>query len=98
MNIRIYAQAENGKKDIFELQLYNKGGISWKQGIPKKDPPAAKGLKLVFSDDFDKDLSISNDGRGTRYNAHKHYGEILADGLFPMWMVRIIPFFKLILI
>lgn len=36
MNIRIYAQAENGKKDIFELQLYNKGGISWKQGIPKK--------------------------------------------------------------
>lgn len=71
MNIRIYAQAENGKKDIFELQLYNKGGISWKQGIPKKDPPAAKGLKLVFSDDFDKDLSISNDGRGARYNAHK---------------------------
>ncbi|WP_234367712.1 glycoside hydrolase family 16 protein [Parabacteroides pacaensis] len=71
MNVRIYAESENGQKDIFELQLYNKGGVTWKKGIPKADPPAAKGLELVFSDDFDGSLSISNDGRNARYNAHK---------------------------
>ena len=71
MTVRIYALSQNGKKDIFELQLYNKGGISWREGIPGEAPVAAKGLKLVFSDDFDGDLSISDDGRGAKYNAHK---------------------------
>lgn len=71
MNVRIYADDGQGKKDFYELQLYNTGGVSWKQGIPAEDPPAAAGLKLVFSDDFDGPLSISNDGRGARYNAHK---------------------------
>lgn len=36
MNIRIYAQAENGKKDILSYSFIIRGGISWKQGIPKK--------------------------------------------------------------
>lgn len=36
MNIRIYAQAENGKKDIFELQLYNKGGFLGNKEFLKK--------------------------------------------------------------
>ena len=71
MNVRIYANNKEGKKDFFELQLYNLGGVKWNQGIPKNDPPGAKGLKLVFSDDFDGPLSISNDGRNARYNAHK---------------------------
>ena len=71
MNVRIYALSNDGKKDIFELQLYNEGGISWREGIPAETPAAAKGLKLVFSDDFDGELSISDDGRGARYNAHK---------------------------
>jgi hypothetical protein len=71
MTVRIYAASDDGKKDIFELQLYNKGGISWREGIPAAAPPAAEGLKLIFSDDFDGDLSISDDGRGARYNAHK---------------------------
>ncbi|MBQ5663840.1 MAG: family 16 glycosylhydrolase [Bacteroidaceae bacterium] len=71
MTVRIYALSKDGKKDIFELQLYNKGGISWREGIPSEHPTAAKGLKLVFSDDFDGELSISDDGRGARYNAHK---------------------------
>ena len=71
MNIRIYAANNEGKKDFFELQLYNKGGVKWNQGIPAHDPPGAKDLKLVFSDDFDAPLSISNDGRNARYNAHK---------------------------
>ena len=59
------------KKDEFELQLYNKGGVKWKQGIPLNNPPGAKGLKLVFADDFDGAMSISNDGRNARYCAHK---------------------------
>jgi hypothetical protein len=72
-NIRIYAQNKDGHKDVFELQLYNKEGVKWNRGIPDAIPPAAKGMKLVFSDDFDGPLSISNDGRNARYNAHKPF-------------------------
>lgn len=71
LNLRIFAQNDQGKHDIFELQLFNLGGVKWNQGIPRADPPAAKGLKLIFEDDFTGPLSISNDGRGARYNAHK---------------------------
>ena len=72
LNIRIHAQNAEGKHDVFELQVYNKKGKRWNEGIPSSPPPGAKGMKLIFSDDFDnKELSISNDGRGTRYNAHK---------------------------
>ncbi len=72
LNIRISAKNQAGKYDLFEFQVYNKGGKRWKEGIPSFQPPAAKGMDLVFSDDFDnKVLSISNDGRGARYNAHK---------------------------
>ncbi len=71
VNVRIFAESREGKKDIHELQLFNLGGVKWNQGIPKNDPPAAAGLKLIFADDFDGPLSISNDGRGARYCAHK---------------------------
>jgi hypothetical protein len=71
MNVRIYSQNKKGEKDVFELQLYNKGGVSWNQGIPNAIPVAAKGLRLVFEDDFRGPLSISNDGRNARYNSHK---------------------------
>lgn len=75
-NVRIFARNDAGKRDICELQLYNTGGVKWNAGIPKTDPPAAKGMKLVFSDDFDGPLSVSKDGRGTRWNAHKPtYGD-----------------------
>jgi len=71
VNIRIYAHNDEGKKDFCELQLYNKGGVKWNMGIPSNDPPGARGMKLIFEDDFDGPLSISNDGRNARYNAHK---------------------------
>lgn len=75
-NIRILAVDGKGRRDSYELQLFNLGGVKWNQGIPKEDPPAAKGLKLIFADDFDGPLSISKDGRGARYNAHKpRYGD-----------------------
>ena len=71
MNIRIYASNKEGLKDLCELQLYNKGGVDWNQGIPFRRPPGARDLKLIFEDDFDKPLSISNDGKNARYSAHK---------------------------
>lgn len=96
-NIRIFAHDDKwngdpdsgGQRDVFELQLYNTGGVKWNQGIPKQDPPGAKGLKLIFSDDFNTTLSISNDGRNARYSAHKprfgdfsgwQFSDILGDG------------------
>lgn len=69
--IRIFARGEGERRDVFELQLYNKAGVVWNAGIPETDPPAASGMTLVFSDDFDGPLSISKDGQGARYNAHK---------------------------
>jgi hypothetical protein len=75
ITIRILAKNDQTKKqDIRELQLYNLGGVLWNQGIPKTDPPAAKGMKLAFSDDFDGPLSISNNGKDKRYMAHKPGG------------------------
>lgn len=74
ITIRIHAKDNGKKQDICELQLFNKGGVVWKHGIPKTDPPAAKGLKLIFSDDFKGPLSISGDGNGTTYMAHKPGG------------------------
>ena len=43
----------DGYADTCYLQLYNTGGISWNEGIPKAAPPAAAGMSLVFDDDFD---------------------------------------------
>ncbi len=89
VNVRIFARNREGKRDIFELQLFNLGGVKWNQGLPKTDPPAAKGLELIFADDFDGPLSISNDGRNARYNAHKPrhgdfsgwpFSDVLGDG------------------
>jgi hypothetical protein len=58
-------------KDNCYLQLYNRGGVSWNEGIPKSPPPAARGMKLVFADDFQGPLSISStDPRATYYD-HK---------------------------
>lgn len=75
ITLRILAKIDTAKKqDVRELQLYNTGGVSWNQGIPKTDPPAAKRMKLAFSDDFDAALSISNNGKGKRYMAHKPGG------------------------
>ena len=72
--IRIQAKDDRALQDYYELQLYNLGGVKWRQGLPKADPPGAKGMKLVFADDFDGPLSISPDGRGARYAAHKTGG------------------------
>ena len=58
-------------KDTCCLQLYNQGGVSWREGLPKNPAPAAAGMTLLFADDFDGPLSISGrDSKGTYYE-HK---------------------------
>lgn len=71
LTIQITAENTIGERDLYELQLYNTAGRATIAGIPDTIPDAAQGMQLVFSDDFDGLLSISRDGRGTRYNAHK---------------------------
>lgn len=61
----------DGYEDTCYLQLYNTGGVKWKEGEPKEAPPAAAGMSLVFEDDFNGPLSISGSGVGARYGAHK---------------------------
>ena len=58
-------------KDTCYLQLYNKSGISWNEGIPSEPPPAAKGLTLAFADDFNGPLSISSTNPKATYYDHK---------------------------
>ncbi len=58
-------------RDNCYLQLYNKGGVSWNEGMPKDAPPATKGMALVFADDFSKPLSISSTDPKATYYDHK---------------------------
>jgi hypothetical protein len=70
--IAIRISADDGSvKDCCYLQLYNKGGVSWNEGVPKDPPPAAKGMKLVFTDDFSRPLSISSTDPKATYYDHK---------------------------
>jgi hypothetical protein len=63
---------ENGSvKDNCYLQLYNKGGVSWNEGMPRDPPPAAEGMSLVFADDFTGPLSISSTDPKATYYDHK---------------------------
>lgn len=59
----------------YYLMVYNKGGVAWNEGLPKDAPEPAKGMELVYADDFtDPHLSISRDGQGTTYMSHKPGG------------------------
>ena len=73
--ITVRISAANGTvKDNCYLQLYNRGGISWNEGFPQDPPPAAKGMSLVFADDFDGPLSISSTDPKATYYDHKPPG------------------------
>jgi hypothetical protein len=69
ITIRIYAKNDNNQQDYCELQLFNLGGVNWHRGLPSTPPPAARGMKVAFADDFTGPLSISNDDSG-RYWTH----------------------------
>jgi hypothetical protein len=82
ITLRLLAQNEAGNRDIREIQLWNKGGVVWNQGIPKSTPPGAAGMKVTFADDFDKPISISKDGVGTTYMSHKPGGGDFSGWIF----------------
>jgi hypothetical protein len=70
--ITVRISGRNGAvRDNCYLQLYNRGGVSWREGIPKGPPPAAIGLPLAFADDFDGPLSISSTDPKATYYDHK---------------------------
>ncbi|SRR5579883_379549 len=70
--ITLRISGENGfTKDTCYLQLYNKGGVSWNEGMPKETPSPAKGMKLVFADDFTSFPSISSTDPKAIYYDHK---------------------------
>jgi Glycosyl hydrolases family 16 len=73
--ITVRISGENGAvKDNCYLQLYNQGGVSWHEGMPKDPPPAAQGMSLVFADDFERALSISSTDPKAAYYDHKPPG------------------------
>ena len=73
--ITVRITGENGTiKDNCYLQLYNRGGVSWNEGLPKEAPPAADGMALVFADDFKGPLSISSTDPKATYYDHKPPG------------------------
>ena len=74
INLIIYAKDEGKNQDYCELQLFNGGGVVWNQGVPKADPPAARGMKVAFVDDFDGPLSISGD-KTAKYWTHWSGGD-----------------------
>lgn len=70
--ITLRISGDNGWiKDTCYLQLYNKSGKSWKEGIPAEAPQAARGMKLLFADDFKGPLSISSTDPKATYYEHK---------------------------
>jgi hypothetical protein len=70
ITVRIAGQTAQSKDNCY-LQLYNTGGVSWNEGMPKDPPPAAAGMALVFADDFDGPLSISSVDPKATYYDHK---------------------------
>jgi len=72
--VRIQAKGDGNKQDLCQLQLFNRGGVVWDQGLPIAPPAAAQGMKLTFADDFKSPLSINSNGIGATYQSHKTGG------------------------
>lgn len=73
ITIRISGQAGSVKDNCY-LQLYNRGGVSWNEGMPAAAPLQAQGMALVFADDFNGPLSISSTDTKATYYDHKPPG------------------------
>ena len=72
--VTVRISGENGTaKDNCYLQLYNRDGVRWKEGVPE-DPPAAEGMTLVFADDFTGPFTVSGTGSHGTYYDHKPPG------------------------
>ncbi len=73
ITIRIRGDYDGGTDNCY-LQLYNRSGVSWNEGLPKDPPPPAAGMSLVFADDFRGPLSISGTNPAAVYYDHKPGG------------------------
>ena len=72
--VTVRISGENGEaKDNCYLQLYNKGGVRWNEGM-HEDPPAAEGMTLVFADDFNGPFSTTSTDPKASYYDHKPPG------------------------
>lgn len=71
ITVTISGTTAGNKTDECYLQLYNKSGVSWNEGMPADLPPGAHGLRLVFADDFTGPLSISSTDSSATYYDHK---------------------------
>lgn len=65
------AAATGTMRDTCWLQLYNKGGSPWKQGMPAEAPPASAGMTLLYADDFVKMPTIADKDPTAAYFCHK---------------------------
>jgi hypothetical protein len=72
VTLRIGAKTDAAKDNCY-LQLYSKGGVRWNKGLPQ-DPPAAKGMTLVFADDFTRPFSTTSTDPKASYYDHKPPG------------------------
>lgn len=73
ITVRISGEAGPVKDNCY-LQLYNRGGVAWQEGLPAEPPPAAREMALVFADDFKGPLSISSTDPQATYYDHKPPG------------------------
>ncbi len=81
--------------DTCYLQLYNEGGVSWNEGLKNApQPPQAKGMHLVFADDFDSMPSISRGGKGAVYNSIKADGTEYGDAISASFGGPYDPFYQ----
>ncbi|HOF18348.1 MAG TPA: family 16 glycosylhydrolase, partial [Phycisphaerae bacterium] len=84
INVRIIATSADGKTvDNCYLELFNDGGVRWKEGLANVPvPPQAEGMTLTYSDDFEKMPTISRTGAGATYCSRKPDGTEYGDAVF----------------
>ncbi|HEY5583325.1 MAG TPA: glycoside hydrolase family 16 protein, partial [Ruminiclostridium sp.] len=77
------------------LQLYNEGGVSWKEGTASAPAPAqTAGMSLVFSDDFTSMPTISRGGAGATYNSIKPDNTDYGDAICADYGGQYNPFYQ----
>jgi len=63
---------DNTKADVCHLELFNKGGVKGDMGLSRApSPPAAAGMRVVYSDDFEKMPRISRTDSSANYYDRK---------------------------
>jgi Glycosyl hydrolases family 16 len=93
ITLRLHGEGD-GIEDNCYLQLYNLGGAPWKEGMPRTPPPAARGMRLVFADDFNGSPTISTTNPAATYYDHKPGGGDFSSLPFAGFQTEANPFFQ----